>query len=144
MREGYITVYINSIVAGAELGGIVHDQWVNIRFRDLELCLFDQDVICPDCRVGQYLKMKMGVMPVKVEIVEDNPRFLDNRHFIGIVVEVFPREEGSTYLVDVGGLLLHLDSSMEFSKGTTLRIDGRLDLIALESSEQSGWRSVRP
>lgn len=144
MREGYITVYINSIVAGAELGGTVHDQWVNIRFRDLELCLFDQDVICPDSCVGQFLKMKMGVMPVKVEIVEDNPRFLDNRHFIGIVVEVFPREEDSTYLVDVGGLLLHLDSSMEFSKGTTLRIDGRLDLIALESSEQSGWRSVRP
>jgi hypothetical protein len=143
MREGYVEGYISAITPGAELGGVVHDQWVKIRFRDKELFVFDQDLLCPNSYVGQRKRIKIEVIPIKVDEADNGePGFVDNRNFIGRVLDRFKIISGSLYLIDVDGIPIHLDSSEDFEEGKLLKIEGRLDLIAMESLEQPGWRKA--
>jgi hypothetical protein len=85
-------VKILEIEPGAELDNTVYDPWVRIAYRDHSLSFFDMDMLAYTEAVGDFHKVKIGVMFTELEVVDD-PLMAKRNRFRGKAVEV-PRRMG--------------------------------------------------
>jgi len=145
MQESYVQAHIISIKSNAEMGDVVHDQWIRIQVDNSEFYIFDENAICPKEYEGTIKQIKIGIMPIRVKkTTKGETGFLNNRNFICRVVKQEKLEELSSYVVDVSGVLMHLELYDEYSEGTYLEIEGRLDLIEIAGvSTRTGWKTIK-
>jgi hypothetical protein len=140
----YNRVKIISIKSGAELGEVVHDQWLELEFEGERLILFDQDAVLPPDCTGKEVGVKISVMPVKVEKSECNKNgFVDKRSFVGKIIEKERGDDSTNYVLDIDGLKVNLSWPDEFDLMSCVKIEGRLDVEKIEGVKDTGWKTIR-
>ncbi len=140
MLDGYAEVKIEAVTPGAELKGVIHDQWVTIRSGRTRLELFDQDCICPESLVGTTRRVKIGLLPTRIVPSRVEATSVRGNTF---VAHVMPRNGGDeASLIDVLGIPMRLMTDREQEPGSILEIRGRLDLLDIEGVESEGWRNA--
>lgn len=135
-------IKVLGIITGAEIGDTTHDQWIETAVSGRKLMIFDQDMICPEKRMGEEIEAKIGLMPVKIEkTTRYKTAFKDS--YLCRVVERNRADEGFEYMVETMGLMLHMLENSHLSKGSYYIIKGRLDLSSIKGAETSGWRTIQ-
>lgn len=140
MLDEYAEVKIEAVTPGAELEGVVYDQWVTISSGGVRLELFDQDCICPESLVGTTRRVKIGLLPTRIVPSRIEATSMKGNTFIAHVI---PRNGGDVAsLIDVLGIHMRLMTDREQKPGSFLEIRGRLDLLDIEGVKSEGWRNA--
>jgi hypothetical protein len=139
LPDGYTEVTIEAVAPGAELEGIVYDQWVTISRRNVRLGLFDMSCICPESLVGTKQRVKIGLMPTRIAPSQKEATSITGNTFIAKVVPNIGDEEK---LVEVFGVTMQLLTDREQEPGSVLEIRGRLDLLEIRGVDHEGWRNA--
>ena len=140
MLDGYAEVKIEAVTPGAELEGVIYDQWVTIRSGRTRLELFDQDCICPESLVGTRQRVRIGMLPTRIVPSRSEATSMNKNTF---VARVMPRNGGDEAdLIDVLGIPMRLMTDRKRKPGSFLEICGRLDLLDIEGVESGGWRNA--
>jgi len=142
LLDGYAEVNIEAVVPGAELEGVVYDQWVTISRGRARLELFDQNCICPESLAGTTQRVKIGLMPTRLVPSQAGATSAKGNTFVAKVVTEYAR--GEVNLIDVFGIPMRLMAEYEEKPGSFLEIRGRLDLLDIEGVESGGWGSAPP
>jgi len=136
---GYAEVTIEAVTPGAELGGVIYDQWVTVSGEGVRLELFDMDCICPEFLVGTTRRVKIGLMATKIVPSGGKATTGKGNTFVARIIQ---RNRGDKAdLIEVNGIPMHLLTDRGQNPGAFLEIRGRLDLLDIESEESEGWRS---
>ena len=131
------------LIPGAEMDGVVHDQWIVTEIGGVRVFIFDQDALCPRCLIGETVGVKVSVMPIEVrEHPCDVVGFIDKRSFIGAISEASKTSDGYNYLINVNGFQIDLTWSKQFRNGSCLKIRGRIDIVEVENVTNTGWKTV--
>ena len=141
MPHGYTEVKIEAVAPGAELEGIVYDQWVTVSRGSARLELFDMDCICPESLVGTTQRVKIGLMPTRIRPAQKVATNATGNTFIAKVV---PNIGDEAKLVEVFGVTMQLLTDREQKPGSVLEIRGRLDLLEIRGVDHEGWRNATP
>jgi len=136
-------IQILELLPGAEMDGMVHDQWIVTKIDGARVLIFDQDAVCSNNSEGETVWVKVSVMPIKVqEHPCDVVGFLDKRSFVGTINEMSETCDGFNYLINVNGFQVDLSWSTQFRTGLCLKVTGRIDLVDIENETNTGWRTV--
>ena len=134
----YTTGTIKEIKSGAELGGIVHDQWIHFKTDGANIWLFDEDMICPAKLEGKRVEVKIGVLPLDVKLVDSGSEgFLGKRQLRGRIKE----RRGDLWLLNVNEIILLVPQEDWFRPGQLVEFEGRLNLLEIKN-QTSGWKNV--
>lgn len=134
----YTTGTIKEIKSGAELGGIVHDQWINFKTDSSSIWLFDENMICPSNLNGKQVEVKIGLLPRDIQLLDSGSEgFFGKRIIRGRVME--KREE--LWLLKVNEVILQVPLEEGFRLGQLVEIEGRFNLLAIKD-QNSGWINV--
>jgi hypothetical protein len=140
LLDEYAEVKIEAVTPGAELEGVVYDQWVTISRGGVRLELFDQDCICPESLVGTPQRVRIGLLATRIVPSRVEATSMDKNTF---VAHVMPRNGGDeASLIDVLGIPMRLMTEHEQKPGSFLELRGRLDLLDIEGVESEGWRNA--
>jgi len=135
----YTTGTIHEIQSGAEVGGIIHDQWIHFKTENTNLWLFDQNTICPLDLIGKKVKVKIGFLPMKIQkIISGREEFLNNRQIRGKVGE----KRGDNWLLHVNEVTLLTSSLEELVIGQLVKAEGRLNLLEIKNYS-GGWNNAK-
>jgi len=140
LLDEYAEVKIEAVTPGAELKGVIHDQWVTISSGGVKLELFDQDCICPESLVETTRRVKIGLLPTRIAPSRVEATSMKGNTFIAHVIPHNGGDEAS--LIDVLGIPMQLMADREQKPGSFLEIRGRLDLMDIEGVESEGWRNA--
>ncbi len=86
MHDGYTEVTIEAVAPGAELEGVVYDQWVAISRGAVRLELFDMSCICPKSLAGTKQRVKIGLVPTRIVPSQRKATSVTGNTFIAKVV----------------------------------------------------------
>jgi len=135
----YTTGTIQEIQSGAEVGGIIHDQWIHFKTENTNLWLFDQNSICPLDVIGKKVEVKIGFLPMEIQnIISGKEEFLNNRQLKGRV----GKKRGNYMLLHVNEVTLLISSIGELVIGQLVKADGRLDLLEIKNYS-GGWNNAK-
>jgi hypothetical protein len=136
-------IQILELLSGAEMDGVVHDQWIVTEIDGARVFIFDQDAVCSYHLVGETVWVEVSVMPIEVqEHPCDAVGFLDMRSFVGTINEISETCDGYNYLINVNGFQVDLSWGIQFHTGSCLKVIGRIDLVKVENETHTGWRTV--
>jgi hypothetical protein len=139
----YNQIKILDLIPGAELDGVVHDQWIVTEIDGAKVYLFDQDALCSINLVGKTVGMVIDVMPIEVQ---EHPceyiGFMDERRFVGKIIECIKTTDGFNSLIDINGFQVNLSWSYCYSSSSCVKVRDRMDLVEIESDKQTGWKTV--
>ncbi len=139
MPDRYAEVKIEAVTPGAELEGVVYDQWVTVSREEVSLELFDMDCICPESLVGTTRRVKIGLMATRIAPSQSQATSVKGNTFIAQVIQ--RNGENKADLIEVQGIPMQLLTDQELNPGSFLEIRGRLDLLGIERGESEGWGS---
>jgi hypothetical protein len=137
----YNHLLVTDIITGAVMDDVVHDQWVEVRFGEGSLIIFDQDAICPRQFVGFRAGLKIGLIPLRISKVCNEGTVADDGSYVCKVIERSRVDGVWKYLFDLG-VKVHLSWDEKLEMGSYYRVEGRLDLLDIEGEDRSGWRKV--
>jgi hypothetical protein len=93
LPDGYAEVKIEAVTPGAELGGVIYDQWVTVSRAGVRLELFDQDCICPESLAGTTQRVGIGLMATRIAPSQSEATSVKGNTF---VVRVMPRARAAS------------------------------------------------
>ena len=140
MLDGYAEVRIEAVTPGAELEGIVYDQWVTVSRGIARLELFDMNCMCPESLVGTTQRVKIGLMPTRIVPSQSEATSVKGNTFVAQIIRRDGGDEAN--LIEVLGIPMQLMTDREPKPDSLLEIRGRLDLLDMESVESEGWKSA--
>ena len=139
MPDGYTEVTIEAVTPGAELEGIVYDQWVTVSRGNVRLEVFDMDCICPESLVGTTQRVKNGLMPTRIK---SSQKYATNATGNTFIAKIVPSIGDEAKLIEVFGITMQLLTDREQKPGSVLEIRGRLDLLEIRGVDHEGWRNA--
>ena len=134
-------VNVMEIEPGAELDGVIYDQWVRIGYPGHTLTLFDSDLIVPEDYVGKKVEIRVDAMFTELEPDVDDPPMSKGNRFIGTIMSIKKDESLFEHMVDLGGFQVTLSDHTEYSVGSRIRFKARLDVVELLGSTGS-WKKA--